>query len=135
MILIRSFCAGNSTNIKREFRKKGYFPKEKLSNTWKKMKDFNKVKIPKALRNITHSIEMGFILKSLYKPKALAIKIQLTRFVKMNVKVDGVNRSFSKLLTLVATIIDVSKKTSAIILILTRKEDSLSIVWFLAKLH
>jgi hypothetical protein len=32
--------------------------------------------MPKALRNITHSIEIGFILRSLYKPNALATKSQ-----------------------------------------------------------
>jgi ribosomal protein L32E len=51
-------------NNKQEFRRKGYFSKEKSSKTWKKIKDFTRVKMPKALRNITHSTEIGFILKS-----------------------------------------------------------------------
>jgi hypothetical protein len=75
-----NFCAGSNKNNKSEFKKKGYFPKEKSSNTWKKINDFTRVKMPNALRNITHSIEMGFIRMSLYKPKALAIKSQNNTF-------------------------------------------------------
>ena len=113
---------------KSEFKKKGYRPKEKSSKSWKKIKDFIKVKIPNALRNITHSMEIGFILKSLYKPKALAIISHAIIFTATTMDIDWEKKSFWNSLNLVAITIAVSKKTSAAALILIRKEDSLNMV-------
>ena len=92
------------------------------------------MKIPKALRNITHSIEMGFILKSLYNPKARAIINQEITFTAITIDMDCEKNSFWNSVSLVAITIAVSKKTSAAALIFIRKEDSLNIVLaFLAK--
>jgi hypothetical protein len=46
------------------------------------------------------------------------------------VKVDGVTKLCRNAVAPVAIIIQVSKRTSAVILTRTKKEDSLSMVWF-----
>ena len=55
------------------------------------MNEFTKVKIPNAFRNMTHSIEIGFMRKSPYNPKALAIISHDITFTTITVNSESEN--------------------------------------------
>jgi hypothetical protein len=94
------------------------------------MKDFTSVKIPNAFTNITHSIEIGFILRSLYKPKALPINSQAKTLTAITIVIDWEKKDAWNSAKRVEITITARKITSAVAFVFTRKEDSLSMIWF-----